>query len=268
MGIFAEVWSQRNCTCPNRHEKDFPMPQSPFTSSYRRSEELDLASYNTDKINNHYLERYDPFFSPLADQPISMLELGIWKGGSLRLWRDYFPEGNIVGVDMVLRPGVVNEERITVHQGSQSDGPFLQQLAQQHAPEGFDIIIDDAAHVGALAKASFDALFEKHLKPGGWYIIEDWPTGYFEDWGDGISIHRKPTLLNRLGRRLARWGYAGLKRPWISHNYGMVGFIKQLVDEQSAFDASRGGLHLPPTRETPFESMTITPSIVFIKKKK
>lgn len=232
-----------------------------------RSQQLDLKKYDTDKIDNRYLERYDPFFGPLADRPVKLLELGVFRGGSVRLWQDYFPNGQIIGVDVELPPGMIREPRIKLHKGSQGDAELLRRVAAEHAPDGFDIIIDDAAHVGELAKASFDVLFDAHLKPGGWYVIEDWPTGYFEDWADGVSALRKPGFLRRVGWRLFRSGLPALKKPWANHSHGLVGFVKQLIDEQAAADISRGKFGGAATRESRFESMTVTPTIVFIKKK-
>ena len=54
--------------------------------------------------------------------------------------------------------------------------------------DGFDIIIDDASHIGELTKATFWHLFDRHLKPGGLYAIEDWGTGYLDDFPDGKKI--------------------------------------------------------------------------------
>jgi hypothetical protein len=50
-------------------------------------------------------------------------------------------------------------------------------IADNVAPEGFDIIIDDASHIGELTKTAFWHLFDNHLKPNGLYAIEDWGTG-------------------------------------------------------------------------------------------
>lgn len=232
-----------------------------------RSQQLDLTKYQTDKISNKYLERYDPFFGPLADRPVKLLELGVFRGGSVRLWQDYFPNGQIVGLDVRLPPGLENEPRIKLYQGSQDDAGLLTRVAAENAPDGFDVIIDDAAHVGFLAKASFDVLFDRHLKAGGWYVIEDWPTGYFDDWGDGVAPGKPRTFWQRVGRRVSGWGVPELKQPWPTHSHGLVGFVKDLVDEQAAADATRGKLGAPHARDTRFEFMTITPTIVFIKKK-
>jgi cephalosporin hydroxylase len=65
----------------------------------------------------------------------------------------------------------IDEPRIHVHRGDQSDQSFLHDLARRHGP--FDIVIDDGSHVNAHIRASFEALFVDHLKPGGYYIVED-----------------------------------------------------------------------------------------------
>ena len=150
-----------------------------------RSAELDLGKYDTDKVENHYLDKYDPVFEPFLERELRLLELGIHRGGSLLLWRDYFPKAQIVGIDVQVGVNLLNEERISVFEGSQDDLAFLSRVAAQTAPDGFDIIIDDASHVGKLTKAAFWHLFDNHLKSSGIYVIEDWGTGYWNEWIDG-----------------------------------------------------------------------------------
>ena len=113
------------------------------------------------------------------------MEVGVKNGGSLKLWRDYFPHGAIVGIDRKLPQRLETGERIQVFQGDQADTAFLSKLASRTAPDGFDIIIDYASHIGELTKATFWHLFDRHLKPGGLYAIEDWGTGYLDDFPDG-----------------------------------------------------------------------------------
>src|SRR5215217_4013478 len=129
-----------------------------------RSRELALNRYDTDKVANGYLERYDPIFTPLVNEEIKLLEIGVYKGGSLLLWRDYFPQGTIVGIDMKLPQGLVPGERLHVFEGSQADVRFLSEVASKTAPGGYDIIIDDASHIGRLTKIAFWHLFDNHLK--------------------------------------------------------------------------------------------------------
>lgn len=237
--------------------------------SNMRSLQLPLEQYESDKIASRYLERYDPIFEPWLEKKIVLLELGIDKGGSLLLWRDYFPLGTIVGIDIQLPKGFQPTERIHLFEGSQADPQFLSRVANDIAPEGLDIIIDDASHIGELTKIAFWHLFDNHLKPGGMYVIENWGTGYWDDWPDGRSLdlrtyfqsgfRRSPFLL-KIARKLR------LKIPLRCHSYGMVGLVKQLVDEQGAHDVTRAQWKGKSKRASKFENMLITPSIIFIRK--
>lgn len=70
------------------------------------------------------------------------------------MWRDYFPRGTIVGIDLKLPDHFVPGERIQIFEGSHADTAFLSEVVNKTAPEGFDIVIDDALHIGALTKTS------------------------------------------------------------------------------------------------------------------
>jgi len=250
-----------------------------------RSKQLALDRYDTDKIRNHYLERYDPIVQPWVDKQIKLLEIGVQRGGSLLLWRDYFPLGTIVGIDINLPQGFSPGERIEVFEGSQADPLFLSEVANKVAPEGFDIIIDDASHIGELTKIAFWHLFDHHLKPGGLYVIEDWGTGYWDDFPDGRSVsHRVSASLRLQGQVLSLLAAVRLQRrllsflkhhpkivysaktPFQCHSYGMVGFVKELVDEQGAADMTMTRSNNKPKRNSKFESILIVPSIVFVTK--
>jgi len=213
-----------------------------------RSEQLNLAGYDTDKIQHYYLEVYDSILLPWTDKDVKLLEIGIHKGGSLELWRDYFPKGTIVGIDLELPPDFISGERIQLFKGSQADTQFLSEVATSVAPDGFDIIIDDASHIGELSKTTFWYLFHRHLKPGGVYAIEDWGTGYLGDFPDGKKFDPKPSILD----------------PFPCHSHGMVGFVKELVDEQCAGSITLG--RNEQFRMSKFESLLITPGVVFVTK--
>lgn len=130
------------------------------------------VGYETDKfghgrVPHHYDALYDPLFAPLRDKPVRLLEIGIFYGESMKLWRDYFPKGKIFGIDIELPPPIPG---VTMFQGDQGDTEFLERVAKEAGP--FDIIIDDASHVGKLTTASFRCL-HRHLAPGGIYAVED-----------------------------------------------------------------------------------------------
>ena len=231
-----------------------------------RSEELNLDSYNTDKITHRYLDVYDPVLQPWVDKGIKLLEIGIRKGGSLHLWRDYFPFGIIAGIDLELPERFEPGERIQIFEGSQSDKRFLSEVANKIAPEGFDIIIDDASHIGELTKTTFWHLFDNHLKPGGLYTIEDWGTGYCDDFPDGKRLNLANPLVSRRVESLGSERLGGsVKIPFPCHSYGMVGFIKELVDEQGAASVTMR-CPIDGRRGSKFKNILITPGIVFVSR--
>jgi hypothetical protein len=220
--------------------------------------------YDTDK-SQLYLNNYERHFGPLADRNIRLLELGIHKGGSLLMWRDYFANGQIVGLDLQRVDVKEPMGRVHTYQGDQRDLKLLNRIGAEHAPEGFDIIIDDASHVAEYTKISFWHLFDSHLKGGGIYVIEDWRVGYWDAWPDGARYETPggaPALLFRLFRR------HGQNKPrFLSHSYGMVGLVKQLMDElgvDAITNPARGGPS--PQRFPRFQRMEVCPGQVFIIK--
>jgi len=236
---------------------------------YVRSTELSLERYDSDKIPHGYLARYDPILAPWVHEPIALLELGVHTGGSLLLWRDYFTRGSITGVDIALRAGFEPPDRVRVFEGSQGDRAFLSRVAGEVAPRGFDIIIDDASHVGELTRIAFWHLFDHHLKAGGLYVLEDWGTGYWDDWVDGRSLDlpdpaRSDAYPEAPWRRLLRRWRPKTALP--CHSHGMVGFVKQLIDEQAAQDVTRRQRSGTAKRGPRFDYTLVTPSIVFVKK--
>ncbi len=139
--------------------------------------------YETDKGDeNHsykgvsYLDVYAKCLAPFRGKPISMLEIGVFRGESLRMWKRYFPGSNIYGLDIDPGTKQFEENRICIEIGSQADAAVLEGLAKKSG--GFDIILDDGSHVNKHMIKSFDCLF-KHLKKGGVYIIEDLGCSYF-----------------------------------------------------------------------------------------
>jgi hypothetical protein len=127
-----------------------------------------------------YTDHYGQFFRPLRSKPITLLEIGILKGGSLRLWRRFLPKARIVGIDLELPD--LNLPGVEMHAGDQSDVEFLVSLISRYG--GFDVVIDDGSHVGTHVRTSFHVLFPA-LRPGGWYVIEDLETSYWESHEGG-----------------------------------------------------------------------------------
>jgi len=185
-----------------------------------------------------YIDTYEELFAPLKDKPVTILELGVLSGASLLMWDAYFPhpQAEIVGLDM--NPPIdfntalqlkAPLSRIFQYQGQQDDRYLLECIVHKHGP--FDIIIDDASHRRGPTETSLTYLFT-HVKPGGYYIIEDFGTGYWvpERGFDGEHYQGANT----------------------NHSAGMVGLVKSFVDEISSMD-----LPEPYTRQSPWLSLEV-----------
>jgi len=227
----------------------------------------ELASkYDTDKqISGGYLDNYSKYFSPLKNNEVCLLELGVLKGGSLKLWKEYFKQGKIIGIDFKLQDNI-DEERIKTYEGRQEDTDFLDKISNINAPEGYDIIIDDCSHYGNLTKASFWHLFNNHLKSGGIYVIEDWGTGYWDMWPDGKCYNENSFKITKLEKFRSKLFKNKAEFRIRSHDYGLVGFVKELIDEVGIGDITHPDRGVAPAKQSKIRSMEIFFGQAFIVK--
>jgi 23S rRNA U2552 (ribose-2'-O)-methylase RlmE/FtsJ len=178
-----------------KHNILSPLIKTDYTEHYWVKEETlcELAEkYGVDKcpaIRHTYTPPYHVLLSPLRQSVKTILEIGIGNvplmkpivgenykpGASLRMWRDYFPNANIIGCD-ILRSVLFNDEdRIKTFFVDQSNESSLVELAKSITPNGnyLDLIIDDGSHIEEHMILSFKTLWQ-YVKPkGGIYIIED-----------------------------------------------------------------------------------------------
>ena len=146
-------------------------------------EHNDLVSHKG--INYFFI--YDRLFKRFIEKgkPIVMLEIGVQNGGSLEIWKKYFPQGSIIhGIDVNVNCQQLNfNENIYFHLGDAADHRFLNNTFSNIK---FDIIIDDGSHISKDVIHSFENLFPK-MNYGGCYIVEDMGTSYWKNYGGGIG---------------------------------------------------------------------------------
>ena len=120
---------------------------------------------------NHYFDIYDRHFSIFRGKEVNILEIGIYAGGSLEMWRDYFgPRTNLYGVDIQDACKACEKDGTRVFIGDQADPMFWAGVKEQ-VPK-FDIVIDDGGHTPEQQRVSLDQLLP-HMRPGGVYCCED-----------------------------------------------------------------------------------------------
>lgn len=132
----------------------------------------------------HYFEIYERHFERFRNREVHVLEIGVWQGGSLRMWKEYFgPQARIHGVDIRPECKDLEEDRVKIYIGDQGDRAFLRSLKQQ-IPR-VDILIDDGGHSMTQQIATFEELYP-HVAGDGVYLCEDLHTSYWKKHGGGF----------------------------------------------------------------------------------
>jgi hypothetical protein len=132
----------------------------------------------------HYFAIYERELHRFLSKPITFLEIGIFYGGSIPMWKKYLPEGSkLVFVD--INPDCKQYEIDGTHVriGSQADPAFLTGLAEEFGP--FDVILDDGSHICKHQIISYETLWP-HLRNRGLYMVEDCHSSYWPGFGGGF----------------------------------------------------------------------------------
>lgn len=132
--------------------------------------------YKSDKLTFHGYNRfYDYFLIPFRNMSINVLEIGVLEGSSINMWRDFFINGKIYGLDINKE---YTHEKGKVFKGDQNDINVLTKITKEIGK--CMVIIDDGSHVPEHQLLGFNYLFEHCLDFGGVYIIEDIETSYWQ----------------------------------------------------------------------------------------
>ena len=134
-----------------------------------------------------YTKYYEFFFEPIRFKELNVLEVGIYNGDSLRMWREYFPNAMIYGAD-IQDSSRYNEERIKTFICDQSSKTALM-IARAQLPF-MSLIVEDGSHQSKDQILTFEMLWSL-LSPGGFYVIEDTLCDSFSQWNGGEPT---PTL--------------------------------------------------------------------------
>lgn len=136
----------------------------------------------------YYFEAYDRFFSKYRGKDVTILEIGVFKGGSLQMWKNYFQTSankvQVYGIDINPNCKTLEEDNIKIFIGSQEDREFLQKVKREIGR--VDILIDDGGHTMNQQIVSFEELFDC-VADDGIYLCEDLCTSYLSSYGGGYK---------------------------------------------------------------------------------
>lgn len=119
----------------------------------------------------HYFEIYHRHFSKFVGKAVNVLEIGIYSGGSLEMWRSYFgKKSHIYGVDIEDACRAYENEHTTIFIGDQEDRHFWNTFRQNSGE--IDILIDDGGHTPDQQQVTLEEMLP-YIRPGGVYLCED-----------------------------------------------------------------------------------------------
>jgi 8-demethyl-8-alpha-L-rhamnosyltetracenomycin-C 2'-O-methyltransferase len=191
--------------------------------------------YPTSKNDHGFIEIYHKHFSNLTEDKINILEIGVERGDSLRMWREYFTNASICAIDLHDRNISVDNTEILI--GDQSDHSFLQSVVNKYGT--FDIIIDDGSHQSKHIITSFNFLFN-HLSDNGIYVIEDLQTSYQPRYGGSrFNLIKKKSSMNFIKSLADSINYEHKDKPFFKRNT-FDGSIKSISFYQNIAFITKG----------------------------
>jgi cephalosporin hydroxylase len=155
--------------------KRMVMSDAPAPSSRRPSQ---LESYFDEHTTGpgiwkwrHYFDIYHRHLAKFIGREVNVVEIGVFSGGSMAMWLDYFGSGcKVYGVDIQQACKAYERDSVEIFIGDQSDPEFWKDFVQK-VPR-IDVVIDDGSHLPDHQIATFESLFT-HVSPGGVYLCED-----------------------------------------------------------------------------------------------
>lgn len=119
----------------------------------------------------HYFDIYHRHLSKFVGKPLTLVEVGVYSGGSMPMWRHYFGRECVVhGIDIQPECRVYAGENIHIHIGDQADRAFWRRFRE--AVPSVDVLIDDGGHAPEQQMVTLEEMLPA-LRPGGVYVCED-----------------------------------------------------------------------------------------------
>ena len=132
--------------------------------------------------NDTYFDIYEFIFNSYRGEAITFIEVGVFNGGSLHMWREYFGEkARIIGVDLNPIALELEKDGFEIYIGNQESSDFWIDLKSKVGD--VDIILDDGGHKNGQQIATLYNGVEL-IKDGGIIVVEDTHTSYFRRFGN------------------------------------------------------------------------------------
>ena len=150
-------------------------------------EEIVDNSRTYKNTRHSYLPLYQKLLISKKENAKNVLEVGIYNGGSIKLWSDFFTNANVYGLDIMhidnVWEEIKNNEKIILHTSSDAydNDFFINNFLNKNIK--FDFMLDDGPHTLESMK-QFIKLYSQIMTDDGMLIIEDVPS---LDWIDILT---------------------------------------------------------------------------------
>src|SRR5688572_22166150 len=140
---------------------------------------MKIGGCEPDKGSIHsYIPVYEELLAPYRERDVNVLEIGVFNGHSMMMWRSYFSslKTKIIGIDCSetpidgmadLRPMIKAGWNIHIF-----DAEDKAEVEKRFSGVKFDVIIDDAGH-HLEQQLNLFSIWKEYLTEGGLYIVED-----------------------------------------------------------------------------------------------
>ncbi len=193
----------------------------------------------------HYFDIYHRHLAKFRGSDAHLLEIGVYSGGSLEMWREYLgARATIHGVDIAPECMVFERDNVHISIGDQADRGFWQQFRVK-TPR-LDVVIDDGGHTPHQQIVTLEELLP-HLRPGGVFICED-VHGTHHDFAAYVCgiVGQLNAIDSKDGAELAATPSALQRDVYSVHFYPYVVVIERTAVRPSEFVAPKHGTEWQP----------------------
>lgn len=186
----------------------------------------------------HYFEIYHRHFSKFIGQEVHVLEIGVYSGGSLEMWKHYFgPKCRIYGVDLEEACKSYADDSVEIFIGDQAERNFWTRFKKE--VPFLDVIIDDGGHQVHQQAVTLEELLP-HLRSGGVYLCEDMlgADNRFAGYINGLSLNLHTARQSESGAdaHSERWAYSPTQFQESVHSVHLYPFVAVIEKTESPVD--------------------------------
>jgi hypothetical protein len=259
-GVAGSVWrypeSMRYFARGYRYAQELPAPavgsaEADLDSADGRAQsENPLERYFDEQTEGagiwkwrHYFDIYDRHLARLRGRPVHIVEIGVYGGGSLQMWREYFGAGtHIYGIDIDPTCRDLAGGDVDIFIGDQGDAEFWKTFLDTSPT--IDVVLDDGGHWPEQQMVTLECLLPA-MSPGGVYICEDVQGAFqpFHAFVDGLTHP-----LSGIG--FGRHALPGPVHHYVEsvHRYPLVTVIETPRLGAQRFESQRHGTDFPTSK--------------------